>query len=222
MKLILIWLSIALTHGFSFGRDSTRGKYKIMTQPSQFLSNDFPLIFEKVFNRSTLGFTIAYRPSTQNSGTIKSYGHGLAGAYLYQNFNNNLYNAVTVGVNSKCFIIKKYNLFIEAHLFYRYWWFKNKYAEFDNAIGTRFKATRTESQNVYGLKILFGNSYQFMKESKIKPIIDVYLGFGVRYKTWQFETFNGTNREKYYSYNKETGNYWTPTLQGGFKVGIGK
>jgi len=221
VKIILIWICITITQGFSFGQDSTRVKFKIMTQPTQFLSNDFPLIFEKVFKRSALGLTIAYRPSTQNSGKIKSYGYGLAGIYWYQNFTNDLYNAVTVGVNSKYFIVKKYNLFIEAHLFYRYWWFNNKYAEFDNMEGYRFKATRTERQNVYGLKILFGNSFQFKTKSKIKPIIDLYCGFGVRYKTWKFETFNGTIRDDYYTYKKETGNYWMPTLQGGLKIGIG-
>jgi len=231
MRTLLILIFITLIQKFSFAQDTTQIGLKIMILPTQFLFLDFPLTIEKVFKRETLGLTVSYRPSPQSSGEIRG-GHGLFGYYLDQSFRNSMYNCFTVGLNSKYFLSKRKKLFLDANLFYRYWWFDNKNCHYDNVEGYRFNATRTENQNEYGFKLLFGNSFQIKTKSKVKPIIDLYCGLGLRYITYVFETFNGTINETYYSYKKETGNNWSAaqdritlgspiSVQGGVKIGIG-
>ncbi len=80
---------------------------------------------------------------------------------------------------------------------------------------------RTERQNVYGTKILFGNTFLFNPNKKINPLIDIYLGVGLRYKMCKFETFDGTFQGQYYSsYDLENKNLWLPSLHLGLKVGL--
>ncbi|MES2734616.1 MAG: hypothetical protein V4714_22905 [Bacteroidota bacterium] len=221
MRNILLTLIIwALVQKISFGQDSTRTKYRITVTPTQFVLLDFPLSIERVFKRHTLGLTIAYRPSTKNSGEVHG-GAGLAGGYKDQNFRNPMYDATTVGLNSKYYFNKKKHLFLDATVFYRYWWFDKKDCEYKNIEGYRFKGTRTERQQVVGFKLLFGRSFQPKTKSKIKPIIDLYCGMGMRYKTYVFETFDGTVSDAYYTYYKETGGGWLPSIQAGVKLGIG-
>lgn len=231
-KIFLIPIFIVLTQTFSFAQDTMQVKYRITILPSQFLFYDFPLTIERVYNRTSLGVIISYRPSTQNGGEI-SGGHGLFGYYLDNNFQNKLYNSYTVGFNTKYFLNKIKTFFLEGELFYRYWWFDNKNCYYPNVEGYRFDATRTERQNVYGFKLLLGNSMQLKTKSKVKPILDVYVGVGFRYKTYVFETYNGTINNIYYSYKKETGDNWGDahqrvslgmpfSIQCGIKIGIGK
>jgi hypothetical protein len=88
--------------------------------------------------------------------------------------------------------------------------------------GYRFKGTRTEEQNVYGLKILFGNTFQFLTRFKIKPFIDLYYGIGLRYKTYKFETYKGTVYDEYYDYKKDIGGFLQPTLHFGLNAGFAR
>ena len=161
----------------------------------------------------------SYRPSTQKEGEIRGIT-GLGGSYSSQNFWNHLYEAVTIGLNSKYFLSEKRTFFLEANIFFRHWWFDNKYGKFDNVEGYRFDGLRTERQNVYGLKLYIGHSFSIKSEQKVKPIFDLYSGIGVRYKEYEFETYNGTVLDVYHNYKKDIGNYWTPTLHLGVKIGL--
>lgn len=231
MKTVLTLIFIILIQNFSLGQDTARVTFKIMTIPTQYIFHDFPLYFEKAIKRKAFGLTVSYRPSLKNSGEIHG-GAGLAGYYIDQNFLNAMYNAITVGLNAKYFLHKRKNMFLEADFFYRYWWFNNKNCHYDNVEGYRFNATRTEKQDVYGLKFLFGNSFQSKAKSRNKLVLDLYCGVGLRFKTYVFETRNGTVNDIYYSYKKETGSTASPqgrimsgipvSPQGGIRLGIGR
>jgi hypothetical protein len=147
-------------------------------------------------------------------------GMGLFGDYLDQNFWNPLYNAITIGLNSKYYLTPKKHLFYEAHLFYRHWWFNNKDCEYDNVEGYQFDGIRTERQNVLGLKALFGSSFKINLNSKVKPIFDLYCGIGVRYKNYRFKTYNGTVGDTYVNYWKDKGSIWKPSIHLGLKIGV--
>ena len=207
------------------GQDTCRLNYRITTIPFQYLFNDYSFTFEKVYsNRRTLGLTLGFRPSTQSGGNLDFIPHGLIGGYSNQNFWNPLDNAITIGLNSKYYFSKYNNLFFEGNIFYRLWWFDKKnitYNDVEN-LDESWSGIRTERQNVYGLKLLFGNSFQIRTNIKIKPIIDLYCGVGLRYKTCRFETINGTfYNSLFLPYKLETENYWAPSVHFGLKVGFG-
>lgn len=228
MKLFFTLIFLISNYGLSFSQDTSQIKFKITTCPTKFLFIDFPITFEKVFTRKTLGLTISYRPSTEKNGKVNG-GAGLAGYYSDQNFWNHLYNALTLEINSKYFFTPSEKLYLEGIIFYRYWWFNKKYAEYDNVerIVEVFNGTRTERQNVFGIKLLFGKSFLFKTKFKLKPVMDLYCGLGIRYKTYVFETFNGTVGYVYYNYYVERfdnftwGDGITPSIQLGIKIGCG-
>lgn len=216
---LIIFLSIIR---FSHAQDTTlHATFRVMTIPSQFVVLDFPLIIEKIVKRHSIGILLSYRPSTQNSGEIRGSGSGMYGDYIYETFQNKLNNGVTIGVSTKYYMPQWYNLFFEGDLFYRYWWFENKDCYYNNVEGYRFDGIRTESQNVYGLKLLIGRSFELKSNAKVKFLLDIYGGVGIRYRTYVYETVDGTVNDQYYSYLRETGTNITPSLQLGIKVGIG-
>jgi hypothetical protein len=222
-KIILTVILLGLYCTNSNGQDTCRSNYRITTIPFQYLFNDYSFTFEKVYsNRRTLGLTLGFRPSTKNGGDLDFHTMGLMGYYQDQNFWNPLYNAITIGINSKHYFSKYNNRFIEGNIFYRLWWFDNKNCSYNNVEDESWSGIRTERQNVYGLKLLFGNSIIIRTKIKIKPIIDIYYGVGLRYKTCKFETFNGTfDKLLFLPYNLETKNYWAPSVHLGLRVGLG-
>ena len=217
---ILLFFLYFFSYKFSVSQDSTEVKLRITTIPIQLCFYDFPINIEKSFNQFTAGVITSYRLSTRNSGRV-SGGVGLLGGYQTQNFWNPFYNALTIGLNSKYYFAKEKHDFIESILFYRYWWFNYKDCEYNNVEGYNFQGTRTERQDVLGLKLLYGQSFTIKVKSKVKPIIDLYVGLGLRYNTYKFETFNGTVKGIYYDYKQDTGNSWAPSFHFGLKLGIG-
>jgi hypothetical protein len=229
MKYLVTLCFIVVLQSHSFCQDTTHVKYRITITPTQFIFLDFPVTIEKVFNRQTIGLTISYRPAPRNSGEIKG-GTGGFGYYLDQGFRNQMYNAVTIGLLSKYYLSNFRKLYLEANPFYRYWWFDNKQCSYDNVEGYNFDATRSETINEYGFKLFFGKSVMFRSKGKIKPVLDAFIGAGIRYKEYVYETYNGTVNGVYYTYKKETGNNWDDqhtmsyipqiTIQGGIRFGI--
>lgn len=220
-KIFLSAVVLFIVHCTAAQDTTLQATFRVMTIPSQFVVLDFPIVFEKIIKkRHTVGLLVSYRPATLNSGKIRG-GTGIGGDYIYQNFQNKMNNSFTVGLSTKYYMPQWYNLFFEADLFYRYWWFENKECHYDNVEGYRFDGTRTEHQNVYGLKMLIGRSFELKSNAKVKFVLDIYGGIGLRYRNYTHETFDGTVNDQYYPYLKETGNDVTPSFQAGIKVGVG-
>ncbi len=212
-------------------QDSVKLRYIITTQPTQYLFRDFGITIEKVLRRRTVGLLLSYRPATQNGGGTTG-GHGGAGYYIDNNMFNRNYNAFTVGYTGKYFPKAGRNFFMEAAFFYRHWWFFNKQCNYDQGEGGYgFDALRTKWQNVYGLKLSLGETIYLRTKGRLKPIIEVFMGVGLRYKTYVFESWQGTVDGQYYDYLKERGNSWEGrydktalipfSIQGGVRLGIG-
>lgn len=220
MKKTLLTVFLLVLFTFSYGQENSE-KIRITTTPMQFFFYDFPISVEKRFNRHTVGLTFAYRPDTKNGGEVIG-GHGVAGDYSIQNFWNPLYEAVTFGINSKYYFVKGRNFYLDARLFYRHWWFDNKYASYPNDEGYRFEGLRTERQDVFGLKFLIGHTFIIETKGNLHPLIDVYFGLGTRYKTEKFITQNGTVYDIYYDNLLEKNSYWipVPTPHLGVRVGV--
>ncbi|MFN4234370.1 MAG: hypothetical protein ACK4IK_06135 [Bacteroidia bacterium] len=207
---------------FIAANDSTNYQsLRVTTNPGYYIFNTYPITIEKIYKNKSIGLHFSFKPSTKKSGTIPSMGVGLTSSYLYTNFINDLNNAFTIGLNSKIYLIKNYNiLFIEPVIFYRYWWFKNKYASFDNYMNYSFEGIRTEKQHVFGTKFLIGCSFNINRKHKYQPYLDIYWGLGARLKYIQFYTYEGFIDYEFHSYHKDQGFVLLPSLHFGLNLGL--
>lgn len=219
MKQALLILGCILLSYNLIGQDTLKRNYRVLITPSQFVFNDYSIVVEKFFGRRSLGLTIGYKPSTKAGGEILGVGHGLFGVYEDQNMWNGLYNAATISLNSKYYFGKKSRFFGDVCLFYRNWWFENKYARYDNDEGYRFDGLRSEKQDVYGVKLLVGYSTFMIKRNINSMVIDFYVGIGLRNKSVWFKTLEGLVYETYHENFNEKRNSFSIGPQAGFKIG---
>lgn len=168
------------------------------------------------------GIFLSYRPSTQDSGLVKSFGSGAFGGYD-QNFANKLSTSYTLGIYQKTYVNKAATVFLEGDAFYRNWSFKNRFAEFKNVEGYRFKGMRTEDVDVWCVKLLIGETFLLTKNQRgLSPYVDMCIGLSVRYKDETYETFNGFVYDTYYTYKKDKFFYTWITPQLEMKLGLAK
>lgn len=218
MRQILLVVGFIFLCSHLFGQDIQKRNYRVMITPSQFIFNDYSISAEKFFGRHTIGLTLGYRPSTKSGGEIHG-GSGTFGYYEDQNMWNDLYEAATIGLNSKYYFGKKNRYFTDFCLFYRNWWFENKYAKYDNIEGYRFDGLRTEEQNVYGLKLLLGYSTYIFKGNRNSIVMDFYAGIGFRNRDFSFKTFDGFVNDIHHDFFNESRSQLSVGPQGGLKIG---
>jgi len=197
---------------------------EVAVKPLEFALLNFEVNVAAGNERARYGVYFGYRPSTQESGSISTQGHGMFGGYGSQNAFNRMYTSYTIGIYQKTYLLKKQKIYAELDVYYRNWNFKDKYASHD---GERysFEGVRSENVNVYGLKLVGGKTiYLTKKDKQVKPYIDLYVGLGFRHQDITYETKNGTvndiNDGLYYEYKKEHFSYNYPTPQAGIKLGM--
>ena len=172
------------------------------------------------FNR--YGIILAYRPSKQQSGFV-SGETGLFTNYDMLNYSNPLYTAYTVGLTYKKYSRWDPARFLEIDLFYRDWGFKNKYAQFGKTGSYKYNGLRTENIDVGGIKILVGQTIILGKKNKpVRAYVDIYGGFGIRFKSETYQTYNGTVNNIYHDYYEEQDSQKYPSFQLGLHIGIVK
>jgi hypothetical protein len=206
--------------GLTFLQGKAQRVIEFGIKPTEFAFLNFETNFAIGNKKTRYGIILSYRPSTQDSGLVKSGGSGAAGGYGHPHYNK-LYTSYTFGLYQKTYLNKASDLFLETDLLYRNWSFEKKQAEFDNVEGYRFKGLRTENVDVYCLKLLLGKTLLLTrKKKKFTPYLDVYIGAGIRYKEETYETFNGYVYDTYYNYRKDKFYYTWPTPQLGLKLGL--
>ena len=222
-KYLLLLVSASLSALLSAQtRDSVNLHWTITSKPTEFIFGNIPITVEKVFKHRTLGVTLAYRPSYKSGGETGSISAGLGGDYENQYVVNKIVQGVYLSVNSKNYVFgDESNFYLDPEIFYRRWWCNDKQESFDNVEGYRFNATRTESVNVYGLKMLIGHSFIFRKTRSTKIVLDTYAGLGMRYKTWDFVSKDGTVYNQYYTTRTDKGTTVLPSLHLGVNFGVG-
>ncbi|GAL86679.1 hypothetical protein MYP_3909 [Sporocytophaga myxococcoides] len=219
-SLIFSFLFLMSFH-FSFGQLPGSKGFRIFTTPTQYIFKDYPITFEKIHNRHTFGITGSFRSSTKSGGEARATGSGMFGGYSSDNMRNYLYNAYTIMLNSKFYPGKGRSFFVEGVLFYRRFWFDNKYVKFEDMGGKySFEGTRTERQNQYGFRLQCGFTFYILKSRKTHPIFEIYAGMGPSYKETTYITENGMINEAYYDYKKEFRTSWSPIFNAGVKVGF--
>lgn len=92
---------------------------------------------------------------------------------------------------------------------------------YDNDLGFRFDGIRTDRVNVLGCKLLVGEIFDLYQNKYVSLNFCPYFGIGFRYTFYQYEIFEGTVNDKFYSYLKVNDEDWYITPQIGFMCGVG-
>jgi len=202
---------------------SERKGFRILLKPSQMVLRDFQVSVEKINNQFNYGITLGYRPSFQKGGEMNGGGHGLGFSYRNANYSNWLYEGVTLEGNGK-YYFNEIDLYVEAVLFHKLWWFDNKMASYSNVESTTydFNGLRSERVNVTGCKLLFGKTAGFWESGLWSGTVDFYAGLGIRYRNlwYKTKTINVDGSSDKTEILKD--GYWFPSLQLGCKIGIQK
>lgn len=197
-------------------------KYAISVQPLQLLSRDVPINFERIYRKSTIGFTIGYRFSSileRNPIGVVRYFVGTDGTLTSPRF-----NGITLGANSKLFLGKKRVYYLDGQIFYRHCWFNDRAYRTYHSRGDDYNYITSGHTNVFGAKLLFGIRKSCSNKGTIRPICYSYIGVGFRFKEG-----NEVGQMGITNYSIPTPNYQpyednfqtrTPTFHLGFNFGI--
>lgn len=225
-KIVALLILFCLNSTFIFAQDTAKSTYRITTPVLLDLGMYFSLTGEKVFTSKTIGATVGYRPSTQNSGA-NWYNTGPWSTYQMNNFQNKLYSSFTVDIFSKFYFGERHKSFLMPDAYYRLWWFDSKDCSFSGKGGRiknnydySYDGIRTERQSLVGIKLLYGRSYKMNKHGSFRPIIEPNAGMGLFVKSYTFQTYNGTVNNIYYDYHKETGIGLYPSFHLGLNIGV--
>ncbi|MCF8298340.1 MAG: hypothetical protein K9J13_12410 [Saprospiraceae bacterium] len=203
--------------------DSSNTRGYLYINPTQLLFREVIISYErKLSDKNTIGLSLGFRPSRKSKAEIDGIVHGMGGDYELQNMGIPFYNAVYISVSPKFFIYKKHpDTYLSCELFNRYWWFNNKYVEFNNVEGYRFKATRTERVEVIGVKLLYGQTNNKVTLKNKTIYYNIYQGIGYRAKLHTYESWNGTINNIPIVHHKTSGALHLITFHFGIQIGLG-
>lgn len=223
MKKFYLFILILCCTSIGHAQDSNRVKgYRILITPTQFFFYDFPISYEKIIGKFNLGISASYKKSTRNSGEIEPDGSMCGYSYGLYPISNPFYDGANFELNAKYYHRKRRDFFIEVVLFTSYYWFDNKYTKCNNVEGYSFDGLRTESQELYGFKLLVGQTESIYKKNKHAIVFEYFAGLGLRYTSKHYSTQFGTVNEKYYDYKYDEFNYYYPVMHTGLKIGYMK
>lgn len=158
------------------GQREDRGKWRLTTQPLQFMLLDFPVNAEMVFKNLAVGATIGYRVA---AGDKFDFSTGTGDDKISSEYLEGKSQALTFGVNAKHFFNSRNGWYYETQLFYRRWWRREALDNFYPA-GTYESIFRTYGKDVIGSKFLIGYSEMLSDKGKIRPVLNGYAGLGFR------------------------------------------
>ncbi len=226
-KIILLIILFSLYLPFIFAQDPpSKATYRITTPVFQDMQFYYTLTFEKVLKKKTIGASLGVKPSTQQSGEA-SFKTGPFAPYQTSNFGNKLYSSVTIDVFMKFYFGEKQQSYLMPDVYYRLWWFDSKDCSFSGTGGTRehhydysYDGIRSEQQQQFGLKILYGRTYKLNKDGKIRPILEPNAGVGLFVRSYKFQTYQGTVNNVYYDYHQEVDIGLYPSLHLNLNIGV--
>lgn len=200
-------------------QSDTLTNHYVRLQPLQLLFRELVVGYEFPFTQKfTLEVGVGYRfRRFSHSPEIKGLALGMMGDYNLQNMGNPHYQAVKFSITPRYYLNARKTFFLATELFFRHWWFDNVQAKFDNTEGYRFDAVRTERMNVWGGKLLIGTNGKLFLLGKNPVYWTPFLGFGLRSKTYTYETWDGTLGDTPVTYQKERG---TVSLSPSIHLGV--
>jgi len=195
-------------------------------KPSELLFRNIETNFGFGNTRYRFGIILSYRPPYADSAVLSSGEGGMPkpSGYGTLNYENPVYHSYAVGFYYKRYSKKHPSEFNEVDVFYRNWHCNKEHVSYSEwGHKNDFNGTRTDNVNVYGIKLLTGETFQLAKKSasrKVRPYFDIYGGVGLRYRSEYYQTFNGVVDGVYYSYLQQHDHAIWPSLHAGIRIGL--
>ncbi|GAA4454800.1 hypothetical protein GCM10023092_17370 [Rurimicrobium arvi] len=147
------------------------------------MCRDLPVTVERFYKRHTVGLTLGYRSDASrpdNPNHMVGYFAGSTPGFTTPRF-----KAVTLGINTKYYLSKRQDLYLDAQFFYRYWWHNTRFYEEVNYSGSsapRPEYNTSARNHVLGTKLLFGVTSASKGKRRIGTITNLFVGLGFRVK----------------------------------------
>lgn len=218
----LAFMGLALVPICTFCQQDSVPTWRVSSEMLQLFFVNVNVAVERAVPYGCHGVILAFRPSLRAGGEVGGL-QGQFGDYRNQNSWNWLYQSFTIGSTNTLWLGRDQREFLRIDALYRRWWFDDKVARYENDEGYRFDGFRTERQDVFALKVLYGPGLKrrWGKGKRTWLIIESYCGLGIRWSTARFRTHFGVvgdlNREAY----AETFRSFEPSLHTGFRLGLG-
>lgn len=213
---------LALLPTRTFCQQDSVPRWRVSSELLQLFFVNVNVAVERASPYGCHGVVLAFRPSMRTSGEVWGL-QGQFGDYRNQNSWNWLYQSFTIGSTNTLWLGRGQREFIRVDALYRYWWFDNKVARYGNDEGYRFDGSRTERQDVFALKVLYGPSLKrkLGKGTRTWLIIETYCGLGIRWSTARFRTHYGIVGDLPRQEYVETFRSIEPSLHTGLRMGFG-
>lgn len=196
-------------------------RWRVTSELMQVFFLNFNAHVERNVEHGSHGLLLAYRPSRQSGGEVGG-AHGQFGDYSLQNSWNWLYQSVSVGTTHKFWSGRADRYFFEVDLIYRHWWFDRKWASYPNVEGYRFDGLRSERQDVFAIKVLWGESSWLgrQRQGGRRYLLESFAGLGWRWKKQRYMTHTGTVYDEPRSDHIENYSNSLPSIHAGFRFGM--
>lgn len=203
--------------------DHLASGYRISFKPLQAIFLDFPVVVERQFGRHGAVIELSYRMATSDSAEITPRFSGIGDSYFWHSYFNPLNQAVTISVGYKYYFLKRFRhkFFINPNLFYRLWWVDDKWAKYDAWFDHQdFEGHLTERKHVFGVKFLAGKTFLFLEGKKVMPLLEFYVGVGVRGYRYVHDIRDGMVAGQAVGHHRKSG--WSAMIspQLGFRLGF--
>jgi len=217
----IISLAASMASMAAFGQDATGFRHSFSTEVFQSAMRHFQVRGYRCGGRVSFGLHAGYRPTFGDRTNIREMV-GLFSGHTLNNHFNGVYQAVTAGPIIRYHLGKDRRGFLEMELLYRHWWYHRRYVAFDGW-SSQFEGIRTERQNVYAVKLLWGG--YSLTRLRVGPggrvLFEGFGGIGWRWKDMAWTMHEGTLNGEDMVEVSGGRSWWLPSAHMGIRVGVG-
>ena len=221
MHRVAVFVLLILSSLGSTAQLDSLQRWRVTSELIQMFFLNFNAQIERNVGHGSHGLLLAYRPSMRSGGEVQGV-QGQFGGYSLQNSWNWLYQSVSVGTTHKFWSGREDRYFFEVDLIYRHWWFDRKWASYPNDEGYRFDGLRSERQDVFAIKVLWGESSWLgrQRQGGRRYLLESFAGLGWRWKKQRYMTHTGAVYDEQRSDHVENYSNSIPSIHAGFRFGM--
>lgn len=198
---------------------------QISIQPTQLLFREAVVAYQWSLSRQVdWQIEAGYRFNNPSAGPAYRIGVGLAAGYDLNQAVNPHHQAIRLATGPVFYTDESRRRFVQFAYFLRHWWLTNQRIQIDRHSSDDIDVLRTDRTNAYGIKLFMGTTgtlFHSLEDEEPSPLTyALYMGVGLRYKTFWYESRDGTIGGQVVNYLFERGQYWTPSVHLGLRLNL--